>query len=716
MATPQAPQVTYDQTVELTFQGVLYSVHAYVRTDTLHVEVEHLHSADRWLGEFSAAALEEMTYKTGNIKKFPTFVKMLSTALSQASDTVFIDILTYADLELLKQRKAAAAAGGSQAFPPPPSLATNPAHPNNSKRYVILTYIVEFDKVHYPLPLKFESAPDPARLKALVSHLRADVAAAQDQAAAANAAAAAATASVRAGSPSRAASSGSGSGASGGVDASARLSADCKRLQEENRKLRQTVRAVSLTTAAAADAPSSAATAASASAGTSAAATIARLEAEVRDLKLRLAAAADAVASLRALSATDAPGAAEAADGAASAAETAALRAELSAATATLRREAAQLQRDHAALADELDRRTAGERAAKDRVRALTEELARLRLRGGGAVLGGGGSGGASGSSSGGLTVGRRSAEPSPSRPSSGVYGGTSGVGGRDGSVGARAGSTFDRLYSAHTSSTASLRAGRPPTAQRLPAVGTDSGRNTPVSSPYLSSTAPGGGRSRSRTRSGAGGSGGVSAGSSGAGGYRPGSRSPSPALGGRSLSRTASPAPGGGVRGRESLSFRRPPSPSSRGGGHGGAPRFDPVAYVQQRQQQRQQRQHDPYQQQQQRQQGSRPSSRAGSRRGSESGSHHIAYVQIRGAPHNRKRRVVIPIIISQSNSFSLLVPPFPPSALLFPQPLWWGHAQPGLLPVAARTLAGAGPHPLPRAGTPRVRRHARYRAQPPP
>ena len=26
----------------------------------------------------------------------------------------------------------------------------------NNKRYVILTYVVEFDKVHYPLPLNLE--------------------------------------------------------------------------------------------------------------------------------------------------------------------------------------------------------------------------------------------------------------------------------------------------------------------------------------------------------------------------------------------------------------------------------------------------------------------------------------------------------------------------------------------------------------------------------
>jgi coiled-coil domain-containing protein 61 len=35
----------------------------------------------------------------------------------------------------------------------------------NNKRYVILTYVVEFDKVHYPLPLNFEDSPDIDHMK-----------------------------------------------------------------------------------------------------------------------------------------------------------------------------------------------------------------------------------------------------------------------------------------------------------------------------------------------------------------------------------------------------------------------------------------------------------------------------------------------------------------------------------------------------------------------
>src|SRR3546814_3034147 len=40
------------------------------------------------------------------------------------------------------------------------------------KRYLILTYTVEFDRVHYPLPLAYEEDPNPAALKATIRRLR----------------------------------------------------------------------------------------------------------------------------------------------------------------------------------------------------------------------------------------------------------------------------------------------------------------------------------------------------------------------------------------------------------------------------------------------------------------------------------------------------------------------------------------------------------------
>ena len=85
--------------------------------------------------------IEEMTQKTGNFKKFAVFIRMLSTAFSRSSESVYIDLLTPADLEMLKARKLK---GAQSQHPDQPSPASAAA--NHNKRYLILTYVVEFDR------------------------------------------------------------------------------------------------------------------------------------------------------------------------------------------------------------------------------------------------------------------------------------------------------------------------------------------------------------------------------------------------------------------------------------------------------------------------------------------------------------------------------------------------------------------------------------------
>jgi coiled-coil domain-containing protein 61 len=87
---------------------------------------------------------------------------MLRAALRQDTDTVFVDLLTYADLEALKARRSS----GADEAPLSCSI------PPNNKRYLILTYAAEFDRVHYPLPLAYDEAPDPAHLRSIISKLR----------------------------------------------------------------------------------------------------------------------------------------------------------------------------------------------------------------------------------------------------------------------------------------------------------------------------------------------------------------------------------------------------------------------------------------------------------------------------------------------------------------------------------------------------------------
>lgn len=155
-------EVAYDQTADLTFHNVDYILHAFAQNSTLIIEAEQKSNGQRWKGEYPTRYIEEMTHKTGNFKKFSVFAKMLSTALSHKSESVFIDLLTYADLEMLKHRKTGKATAQT----------TSSKALQHNKRYLILTYVVEFDRVHYPLPLKFEANPDPASLKRTIDRLR----------------------------------------------------------------------------------------------------------------------------------------------------------------------------------------------------------------------------------------------------------------------------------------------------------------------------------------------------------------------------------------------------------------------------------------------------------------------------------------------------------------------------------------------------------------
>jgi hypothetical protein len=66
---------------------------------------------DRCLLELHAD-VEDITQKTGNYKKFSVFVQMLTSALAQRSESVFVDLLTYTDLEMLKARRAGATPTG----------------------------------------------------------------------------------------------------------------------------------------------------------------------------------------------------------------------------------------------------------------------------------------------------------------------------------------------------------------------------------------------------------------------------------------------------------------------------------------------------------------------------------------------------------------------------------------------------------------------------
>ncbi|XP_072230796.1 centrosomal protein CCDC61 isoform X2 [Leuresthes tenuis] len=153
---------------DIAFRGVEFSVKIELDNGVLTVEISDSLTADQWRGEFDPAYIEDLTRKTGNFKQFPIFCSMLESAVRQTSDSVTLDLLTYADLELLRNRKA--------------GVVSRPrSHQQSSaltaKRYLILIYTVEFDRIHYPLPLPYVGKPDPAALQKEIRTLRAELSA-----------------------------------------------------------------------------------------------------------------------------------------------------------------------------------------------------------------------------------------------------------------------------------------------------------------------------------------------------------------------------------------------------------------------------------------------------------------------------------------------------------------------------------------------------------
>jgi len=97
------------------------------------------------------------------LKKFDVFAKMLCSSFSKDNESVVVDILTPTDLEMIKARKTG---------PNNTSARSSASLSSFQKRYVILTYSSEFDRVHYPLALPFEDKPNVPALRRTIARLR----------------------------------------------------------------------------------------------------------------------------------------------------------------------------------------------------------------------------------------------------------------------------------------------------------------------------------------------------------------------------------------------------------------------------------------------------------------------------------------------------------------------------------------------------------------
>ena len=124
MAAPTTRFLEEDS-VDVVFHGTAYNLCLSTYTDgsasepTLALDLEELASGAAWHGEFPAAYIESITSKTGSFKRFDVLVKMLQGAVWRQADTVYLDLLTYADLVRVEQRRQPAPAPAAWASASP---------------------------------------------------------------------------------------------------------------------------------------------------------------------------------------------------------------------------------------------------------------------------------------------------------------------------------------------------------------------------------------------------------------------------------------------------------------------------------------------------------------------------------------------------------------------------------------------------------------------
>jgi coiled-coil domain-containing protein 61 len=150
-----------------TFNDVVHRVQLHVESSVLLIKVEDELTTECWHGSFTAQYVEELTQKAGNYKQFKVFIDMLTKALTSTTTSLELHWLTSSDLQQLYAQRQS-------------TFQLNSTPSNNDRRYLIVTYTAEFDRVHFPLPLTSTGAPDVALLTLKLRDLNARLEAASE--------------------------------------------------------------------------------------------------------------------------------------------------------------------------------------------------------------------------------------------------------------------------------------------------------------------------------------------------------------------------------------------------------------------------------------------------------------------------------------------------------------------------------------------------------
>jgi len=144
---------TFTEERDFCFHEIDYSIRIQVTDNRFFLEAQNVDTGELWRNCFEKVYIEDITRKASSFKKFKVFTKMLLDAMACDGDpncAVSINLHTYEHLEALIQTKTQKVSNRAK-----------------NKRYLILTYEADYDRVQYPLCLKYTTPSSAEMLKEL---------------------------------------------------------------------------------------------------------------------------------------------------------------------------------------------------------------------------------------------------------------------------------------------------------------------------------------------------------------------------------------------------------------------------------------------------------------------------------------------------------------------------------------------------------------------
>ena len=121
----------------ITCKGIEYQTSVNAIAETLSISISDMTGQYVWIGNFTSKQIEALTSKVGSSKNFATFCKLLTASLQGKNPSLRVEFFSYQDIENMRK--------GNNLL----NISTRPS----KKKYLIISYVNDFEKAHYPLTL-----------------------------------------------------------------------------------------------------------------------------------------------------------------------------------------------------------------------------------------------------------------------------------------------------------------------------------------------------------------------------------------------------------------------------------------------------------------------------------------------------------------------------------------------------------------------------------